>query len=219
MKKLLARLLILFYFSASCASYTAQPVTLLRIQAAAASAEQEGFAVGVTPHLSAERNTQIFGADLKQAGILPLQVVVRNNTQERLKVRKGDFVLRLSSNNEYAPAPPSVVAARLESYLGVIGWTVAFGLVGFFASSAQQQEVNNARRADLRSKEFADVSLDSQDSAQGFLFFLIPDEVKEIKEAALSARALEPSGGKKINVALRLGDMDTWNERKVHPEN
>jgi hypothetical protein len=80
MKKLLVILVTLVYV-ASCASYTPQPVTLLRIQAAAFSVEEEGFAVGVTPYLNPEKNKQTFGSDLKQAGILPLQIVVRNNAR------------------------------------------------------------------------------------------------------------------------------------------
>jgi hypothetical protein len=213
MKNLLVILVMLVYVT-SCASYTPQPVTLLRIQAAAFSVEEEGFAVGVTPYLNPEKNKQTFGSDLKQAGILPLQIVVRNNGPQRLSVRKSDFVLRLPGDQEFSPAPGSSVAARLESFAGVIGWTIAFGLVGYLASSNQQQEANNARRSDLGNKEFADASLDSQESAQGFLFFLVPNDVKEIKEATLFAKAHETSAGKKINVFLSLRNLGAWNEQK-----
>jgi len=95
MKKPLA-ILMLGCFATSCASYTPQPVTLLRVQYAGVSAEKQGFAVGVTSLLDADRSKDIFDVDLKQVGILPLQLVVRNNGQKPLVIRKNDFVLRLS---------------------------------------------------------------------------------------------------------------------------
>ncbi len=202
----------------SCASYTPQPVTLLRIQSAAISKEEQGITVGVTPYLDGDRNEQTFGADLKQAGILPLQVVVRNSGTDPIRLRKGDFVLRLAEDAEYGPASAASVAARLESSAGVVGWTIAFGLVGYLASSTQQQEANNARRGDLRDKSLKDTLLDSQESTQGFLYFLIPEDVNEIKEATLFLKVLEPSTNRRIHLMLPLGKMGKWNVPKSQEE-
>lgn len=208
-------LLVFAYFTVSCASYTPQLVTLPRIDSAAASAEEQGLAVGVNPYLDPEKSTRVFGADLKQAGILPLQVVVRNRSQQRLTIHKMDFVLRLPEERDYAPASASAVAERLESYASVVGWTVAFGLVGYLLSSSQQQEANAARRADFRSKEFQDASLAPQQSAHGFLFYLITDDVKDIGGAALTAKALDPVAGTRISVVLPLAGMAAWSERNA----
>lgn len=217
MKKLLM-LLLLAYFMASCASYTPQPVTLLRVQSAAVSAEEQGIAAGVTPYLDSERNQQLFNADLKRAGILPLQLVIRNKLRQRVTIKKKDMVLKLSGGHEYSPAPSRSVAARLESNAGVIGWTVAFGIVGYLASESQQQEVNKTRRADLSSKEFSDTTLGYRESARGFVFFLVPDDVKEVRGATLFVEAVDVSTGKRTSLSLSLPAMEEWHAREEPDE-
>ena len=221
MNKPLAISLLFAYFEASCASYTPQTATLLRLQYAAVSDEKQGLAVGVTPHLDTERNKEVFGADLKQVGILPLQLVVRNNGQKPLVIRKNDFVLRLSGGDEYAPAPAESVVKRLESNANVIGWTVAFGLAGFLLASSeqhQQQEADKNQRADFRIKEFEDANLGFQESARGFLFYLAPDDLKELKDAKLFVKALDASTGERIEMTLSLPDMVELNVREGSDE-
>jgi hypothetical protein len=187
---------------------------LLRVQFAAVSEEKQGLTVGVTPHLDVNSNKEIFDADLKLVGILPLQLVVRNNDRKRIAIRKNDFILRLSEGEEYAPAPADSVVARLESNAGVIGWTVAFGVVGFLASSTQKDEADNSRRADFRDKQFTDTNLGFQESARGFLFYLVPDDMNEIKGAKLLGRAIDVSTGERIEMTLSLPDMGEFNVRK-----
>jgi len=113
------------------------------------------------------------------------------------------------------------VVARLESNAGVIGWTVAFGLAGFLLSSTeqhQQQEADNIRRADFRNKEFEDANLGFQESARGFLFYLVPGDLKEIKDAKLFVKALDASTDERIEMTLSLPDMVELNVREWSDE-
>ncbi len=198
-------------FAVSCASYTSHPPTLLRVQYAAVSEEKQGLAMGVTPYLDVNKSKEIFDADVKQVGILPLQLVVRNKHQKRITIRKNDFILKLSGGEEYAPAPTDSVVARLESHAGVIGWTVAFGFYGYIASSAQKDKGDKLRRADFRKKQFTDTNLGFQESARGFLFYFVPDDMKEIKGAKLLGRAVDESTGERIEMTLSLPDMGEFN--------
>ncbi|MGQ0549929.1 MAG: hypothetical protein ACT4PY_09730 [Armatimonadota bacterium] len=214
MNRTVAILVVLAQLTVSCASYTSQLATLPRIASAAAAAEDQGLSVGVNPYLDPEKSARVFGADLKQAGILPLQVIVQNRSAQRLVVRKADFVLRRAEGQEYSPAPASAVAERLESYAGVVGWTIAFGLMGYLLSSSQQREANAARQADFRSKEFQDTPLAPQESAHGFLFYVIPDDVKDMEQATLIAKALDAADGTGMSVMLPLPGMAAWRERR-----
>jgi hypothetical protein len=185
MKRLLVISLLVTTFASSCAPYTTQPATLLRMQSAAAAVEKQGLAVGVTPYLDTERSKATFGGDLKEAGILPLQILIRNNSAYPLTIRKSDFTLQLPGKADYSPVPVAAISDRLESYessAGVVGSTILFGLAGYLLSSTERDKANQARRADLRNKEMQDRSLNIQESVQGFLFFLIPDDVQEIKD-------------------------------------
>jgi len=199
---------MLALFAISCASYTPQTVALLRIQYATVSEVKHNVGIGVSPHLDRARNKEIFDADLKRAGILPLQIVVRNDRQSRITVRKDDFVLRLPRGEEYPPAPSENVASRLESNASVLGWTVAFGAIGFLAASTQTGEADNDRRADLRNKQLQDTTLSFQESARGFLFYLLPEDVNEVRGAKLFARAVDVDTGERIEMTLTLPDLE-----------
>lgn len=211
MARLLAVLFMIAAVTISCAAYTPQPATLLRIQSAAFSSKQEDFAIGVSPHLDPARNEDVFQADLRQAGILPLQIVMRNSGSQRLAVRKEDFTLQLADDRQLSPAPADLVASRLESKVGVAGWTIAFGLLGYLASSAQQEEADVARRVDLRQKEIQDHVLPAEESSTGFIFFLVPPDVTEIAAATLVAKATVQASGREIRASVFLKELGTWN--------
>ena len=214
MRRFLIMTLILLYFTVSCASYTAKSVAIPAIESAAVSREEQGLRVGVNPYVEAEKSKKIFDADLKQARILALEVLVSNNGLRRLAVRKGDFILRLPAGKEYTPARAADVTTRLESFGGVVGWTIAFGLVGLLASSIAKNSADTARRADFGSKEFQDATLFSGEAAHGFLFYLIPDDVRELRNASLVARAIDDVDTARISVEIPLGDLGVWQVRE-----
>ena len=196
----------------SCASYTPQPPTLLRFQSTAVRGEHLGFGVGVSPHLDPQRNQEVFQADLKRAGILPLQIVVRNHSTNAVAISRQSFRLRYADGAEQLPAAPDEVAAQLESSAGVIGWTLAFGLTGFLASSAQQGEAERARRADLRNKELWDVTLKPGDTVQGFVFYLVPTNLSGDIKATLTVSAAMAPAAQEIRLQLDLADLGFWPE-------
>ncbi len=215
MRRILTVTLILAYVTVSCASYTAKSLARPAIESSAASREEQGLRVGVTPYVEAEKTKQIFDADLRQARILALEVVVNNNGPRRLTVRKSDFLLRLPAGKEYTPARAEDVATRLESFGGVVGWTLAFGLVGLLASSVAKSKADTARRADFGGKGFQDAALFSGEAAHGFLFFLIPDDVRELRNASLVVKGTDDANAARISVEIPLGDLGVWEVRET----
>ena len=214
MRKAIALTLVLTILTVSCASYTAQSVTKSTVQSAPFSREEADFVVGVTPYVDAEQSKKAFDGDLKGAGILALQVVVFNNKPKRLlAVKKSDFALRLPGGKEHTPVPAATAAGRFESVAGVVGATIAFGLIGLLIATSQREKADSARRADFATKEFQDTTLAPQESAHGFVFFLIPDDVPELKDAELSVRAIDAAEGTTIRVTVPLGDLGKWHTR------
>ena len=177
----------------------------------AVSRQKQGLKVGVNPYVNSEKSTEVFGADLKEAGILALRVIVANYGQRRLAVRKSDFLLRLPTDREYIPAPITSVATRLESSAGVIAWAIGFGIIGLLAASSQQEKADSARRTDLRNKEFRDTTLAPQEEAHGFLFFLIPENVKQLNDTVLVVRAIDVADATGIKMTVPLEGLGLWN--------
>lgn len=52
-----------------------------------------GVAVAIDPIVEAHRTTRYFGADLREEGILPVNVVVSNHGQHRIRVQPSDILL------------------------------------------------------------------------------------------------------------------------------
>ena len=184
------------------------------IESAAVSREEQGLRVGVNPYVEAEKSKKIFDADLKQARILALEVLVRNNGQRRMTVRKSDFTLKLPAGKEHTPARAADVAMGLERSAGV-GWAITTGLHGYLTYSREKEKADTARRADFGSKEFQDATLFSGEAAHGFLFFLIPDDVGELRNASIVARAIDDADAARISVEIPLGDLGVWEVRET----
>ncbi len=104
-------------------------------------------------------------------------------------------------NREYIPAPITSVASRVESSAGVNGWGIDFGLIGLLDVFSQQEKADSARRADLRNKEFRDTTLAPQEEVHGFLFFLIPVDVQQLKNDALVVRIIDVAAATVIKQA------------------
>ncbi len=215
MRRVLTVTLILAYFTVSCASYTAKSLAKPAIESSAASMGEQDLRVGVTPYVEAKKAKEVFDADLKEARILALEVLVSNSGTRRLTVRKSDFLLKLPAGKEYTPARGEDVATRLESFGGVVGWTVAFGLVGLLASSIAKNKADTARRTDFGGKELHDATLFSGEAAHGFLFFLIPDDVRDLRNASLVVKGIDDVNAARIEVEVPLGDLGVWQVRET----
>jgi hypothetical protein len=156
----MALTLVVTMLTTSCASYTAQSVAKPMVESSPFSRDEDGFFVGVTPYVDPEQSKKAFDADLKEAGVLALQVILQNNKPKRLlTVKRSDFALRSPGGKEFAPVTATSVTGRLESVAGVVGVTIAFGLLGLLIASGQKDKADSARRADFAAKELPDTTL------------------------------------------------------------
>lgn len=188
--------------------YTPKTVPIPAMESAAVSREVQGLQVGVTPYVEAEKTRQIFDADLKKARILALQVLVRNNGQRRMTLRTDDFILHLPAGKAYTRAAAVDAASRLDRSAGW-GW-ILIGNPGYQQIRGATELANSHRQADFGRKEFHDVPLHSGDAAHGFLFYLIPDDVRELRNASLVVKATDDVPAASISVELPLGDLGAW---------
>ena len=177
-----------------CASYrpTAAPIP----QAGAMPHRQEvaNAVVSADPYTQPERVKATFGGDLMASGVLPIQVNVENLGAKGLMVRPSDAVLELSDGRQIAPAGAFAAAAKMERSGKVIAATVAFGLLGYLASSGAEDKARAARLEDFRRKEFPEKRLEKGESAHGFLYFLTPPETSNLSSATLAMRLVEENG-------------------------
>lgn len=201
-----------------CASYTGGAALAPKQEAMPAWASAGVLGAGADPYVTKERVKSVFDGDLIEEGVLPIHVLVRNDGERRILVRSSDMTLALSSGNQIGSAGATAVAARFEQGVGdVIGWGIAFGVIGILAASANKDKVRSARLADYRSKELAEVSLGQGESAHGFVFFIPPQGTTDFSEAALTIHFVDIKDGSREVVRLPLRNLE-FKGTKAKPE-
>ena len=201
-----------------CASYTGGAALVPKQEAMPAWVSAGVLGAGADPHVTKERIKSVFDGDLIEEGVLPIQVLVRNDGERRALIRSSDMTLALPNGNQIGSAGATAVAARFEQGIGdVVGWGIAFGVIGILAASANKDKVRSARLADYRSKELAEVTLGRGESAHGFVFFIPPQGTSDFSEAVLTVHFVDIKDGSREIVRLPLRNLE-FKGTKAKPE-
>ncbi|MBI2161195.1 MAG: hypothetical protein HYU25_12625 [Candidatus Rokubacteria bacterium] len=208
-RRALALVLAMSLALSGCASYTAGAALVPKQEAMPAWASAGVLGVGADPYVTKERVKSVFDGDLVEEGVLAIQVLVRNNGERRALVRSSDITLALPGGSQIGSAGATAVAARFEQGVGdVVGWGIAFGVIGMLAASANKDSVRSARLADYRSKELAEAFLGPGESAHGFVFFIPPQGTPAFSEAVLTVHFVDVKDGSREVVRLPLRSLE-----------
>ena len=182
---------ILFVFM-GCVLYspTANPVPKIETMPVSRSADL--VTVGADPFVQKDRQKAVFNAELDDVGVLPIQVLVRNDGDRILWVRPSDITLTLPDGNQIHSSRAAAVTALKDTGSGeVVGGLILFGAVGAIGASSSREQVRSARLKDYQSKEFPDVTLNKNEWAHGFVFFIPPRGTKSFSHAVLNVRLVD----------------------------
>lgn len=200
----LALLLSIVVPLTGCASYAPTSAPIPKGSDMAVWATEGDLEVGVDPYVQKDRQKAVFDADLSGEGVLPIQIYVKNRGDRALLVRRSDMALVFPDGGEIRPAGATAVSAKMESIGGVVGATLAFGLIGFLVSSSAKDKAQAARLADYQSKEFQDSTLLKDDAAHGFVYFIPPPGTQTFNEATLRLRVVDTKEATSVVVSLPL---------------
>jgi hypothetical protein len=209
---------------ASPSQKTAAPIT--NVGVLPAQKTQSELKVGAEPYY-ANRQKSTFGQDMSQKGILPVMVFLENNGAQPLKVTPTLISLEFQEGGEVnanstpagllpapAPAPPPpppdttgakvvrvvAVTAIIALAISPAGWL----LLPFSKSPVETQK--EKLQTKLQETELREVTLAKGESAQGFVFFFIPQGVQQSVGAHLVVPYL-PAQGRSGKVRVPLGGM------------
>jgi hypothetical protein len=133
-----------------------------------------------------DRQRLVFGGELGQDGVIPIQVVVENSGNSRLLVRSSDMVLILPEGARINQEGARAACTKVSVPVGMVLGGLVFGMIGAAAAFNSEEKARVARLQDYQSKEFPDAALAKGDSAHGFLYFILPG--RSIKSALLQVR-------------------------------
>lgn len=164
--------------------------------------------VGVDPYAQPRRQKNSFGADLSSVGVLPVQVMVKNDGERKVLVRPSDMLLVLPDGSRINPVEASAAAVRVDT--GTRGAAVASQadpakapVSGDTATRAQA-----ARIEDFKRKELQESRLDVGQSARGFVYFIPPAVVEVLEDAVLVVQFVDTEDACSQAVEVPLGRIE-----------
>jgi hypothetical protein len=158
---------------AGCASYEHKPVNYQAAQSAGHTATADGVTVAAEAFETKGETIGAFDEDMTEAGIVPVQVLVRNATAANIIVQRDTVQLVDAAGQVHRPVPAVVVSEAVEDN------AMAYGLLGFgIFSYASAQEANKERTADYQAKELAEAKIVTPGAEHGaFVYFKLPKGV------------------------------------------
>jgi hypothetical protein len=179
-------------------TYSGRPVTVPKIEAMPVWRTEGPVTIGVDPYIQTGRQKEVFDDDLEKAKILPIYLLVKNNGDRPLSLRRrseiplADITLVHPDEYQISPVPTETVLRMLgrwptsstggghfsheSAYLIQLS-PLLLPLIPFaIAGGLAEQKATDARITDYLDKEFKDVKLGKDDSTHGFVFFLPPHE-------------------------------------------
>jgi hypothetical protein len=183
---------------------------------------KNGLAAAVYPYVEVEQQQKVLNADLNEADVIALQVIVENRTARMMLVRPLDLVLTLPDQRTLGPTSVASVANMVEETGSVAGPAIAFGIIGYMVASNAEEKAKQARVADYDAKSLRSKSLAKNQSTHGFVFFVPPPGSGAFDEATLSVFFVDEQAAttEMIQVPLtQLGfEPEEVRKKKEQPE-
>ena len=182
---LLAAILIV----AGCASYETQKTPTIAQKAGSqeeVSASNALLEVHAVPMLKGETAKAFLGINPSSTGMAPILFKIRNIGASPIKIDLSRSYLS-SKSNERSPCLSLDEACKraLRSDAEVVGWTVAFGLVGGLVSGSKVTEANRTLESDYQQKQFKPTLINSGGLGEGVVFFDVPKEKQSLIRSAI----------------------------------
>ena len=191
-----------------CASYTQSAAPIPKAGAMPAWQVGDVMAVGADPYMQNDRQRAVFDKALNDVGVLPIQVLVQNRSERRLRVEPYKITLTLPDGSESSPVTAYAVASRFAPHYGrgADYAAAAFGLIGAvvaLSAASAAEKASTARTADYASKELKETILGKDESVHGFVFFMLSPGTQTLVEATLKVLVLD-ADDEKTNFAVSL---------------
>lgn len=180
------------------------------------------LSLGADAYTQPSRQEEVFGDDLTKIAVLPVHVVVSNAAARPVAIAAENFELALPSQQSATPRPSFEISGLLAPEVGVADYaTVGVGMLGglggaigavagrmlsYLGATAlgwSRDKTLHARGEDYDRKSFKPVKLAKGQSAEGFLFFVVPPGTPPFNDALLRLNA-QPSENENLTLTVTL---------------
>lgn len=173
-----------------CASYEPAKTSVPAVGVGAAQVSEEGITLTAEPCTDPNLQLALFDADLKEAGIVAINVLVRNETDHPVAARRNDMNLVLPDGRQLRPVSAQSAAVRVGEGGSPTAMMLAFGILGSIAADNAEETAQMARVTDYRLKQFEGSEIAANASSQGYVFFAPPYLDNEVGVVHLEASVM-----------------------------
>lgn len=163
-------MLLLFVSFYGCATHQVNQIDIRPIETYSNRVALDGVSAAADPYDTAEKAQRGFYQDVTREGFFPVQLIFKNDTNDRVIVLRETIELIHLNGNIYRPVRSTTIYNSFENN------KIAYALLGFgIFSYMSAEEANRKMESDYRDKELPDqlIILPGLRS-NGFAYFQLP---------------------------------------------
>jgi hypothetical protein len=159
--------------------------------------------VHLVPLFDKARAQPYLGIDPAESKIMPVLLRVVNSGAAPVKVELQDSYLAVGQDAQWRTLSlPEAIDRALRSDIGVVGWGIGFGLVGWAIAADSAASTNRTLEQDYQAKYFKPTLINGGASGEGAVFFDVPQKGKcHIGAAVVRVRQLNADTCSDIRLA------------------
>lgn len=163
-------LLTFFFIIEGCASYKHGTVNVGSLNEYSNSTSSGGIIAAAEPYDSTEKAKEAFYEDVTSEGFYPINLIVQNNSGDRIMILRESVELIDASENSYTLVRSIIMAEAMEHN------KMAYALLGFgIFSYSSAEEANRKMASDWKEKELPEqLIIPDGRKKNGFLYFKLP---------------------------------------------
>lgn len=120
------------------------------------------------------------GIDPFKSSMIPVFMKIDNYGNDIIKVDLSGSLLLTETAESFQSLPiDEAIEKARRSDAQVVGWTIAFGLVGAFVSGDRIASTNKSLEEDYHNKSFKPTLIKGKSSGEGLIFFYVQSEKQE----------------------------------------
>lgn len=214
--------------------YAPKPVPVPNFSTMPERVTERGVTVGADPYVQPERQEAYFGLSLGRMDVLPVHLLIHNNSARAILVRPYEIALLLPDGRAVAPVGAAKAVERglgapvqfssvgrsaaslaplAGAYFGPRGYgavntVVAVEGIRLIGKLSAERELHRQLYADYRAKELDEITLNGKESRHGFVYFILPPDALLPADAKLLVRLIDTGDATSSVVELTLPRLD-----------
>lgn len=191
-----------------CATYSPSeranltPTDILKKNEAVVSSESCEFHIVVLKDKDIAKS--YVGIDPTQSSMIPVFMKIANSSNHLVKVDISGSSLLTDAGEPFQSIPiDEAIEKARRSDAEVVGWTIAFGLMGGLVSGGNTASINKSLEEDYHQKSFKPSLINTKSSGEGLVFFYVLAEKQALINAAI-IQLLNPTSNETKKVTVRF---------------